>query len=128
MDSNLSVDEPSEPEPPPSHHHACRVLVIGAGISGLSAARHLQKNGITDVTILEATDKAGGRIHTEKFGNGLVELGAQWIHGEQNEFCQLVKTSNHRNIKTSWEGKGCIIICNDYENMKKVTHFSNSIY
>lgn len=87
-----------------------QVIIIGAGISGLSAARHLRKNGVTNIIILEATSKPGGRIQTQVFGKGIIELGAQWIHGEQNEFCQLVKASNHRNVKTSWEGKGGINI------------------
>jgi hypothetical protein len=38
----------------------CDVLVVGAGIAGLSAARYLQKNGVKNVVVLEMNDKAGG--------------------------------------------------------------------
>lgn len=33
------------------------VIVIGAGMAGLSTAKHLQENGVTNVTVLEATDR-----------------------------------------------------------------------
>ncbi|OAY44821.1 polyamine oxidase 1 isoform X1 [Manihot esculenta] len=57
------------------------VIIIGAGISGLSAAKVLAENGIEDLVILEATDRIGGRIRKEKFGGVSVELGAGWIVG-----------------------------------------------
>ena len=55
------------------------VIVVGAGISGLIAARTLLAAGLTPL-ILEADDRIGGRILTEEALPGLpVELGAQWI-------------------------------------------------
>ena len=43
-----------------------RVIVIGAGMAGLSAANHLFNRGIQDVVILEARDRIGGRIFTNR--------------------------------------------------------------
>ena len=40
------------------------VLILGAGIAGISAARALEVNGVTDFLVLEATDRVGGRINT----------------------------------------------------------------
>lgn len=57
------------------------VIVIGAGISGIAAAKVLAANGIEDMVILEASDRIGGRIRKEKFGGVSVELGAGWIAG-----------------------------------------------
>ncbi|KAK8614405.1 hypothetical protein V6N13_122762 [Hibiscus sabdariffa] len=57
------------------------VIIIGAGVSGLSAAKVLAENGIGDLLILEASDRIGGRIRKEKFGDVSVELGAGWIAG-----------------------------------------------
>ena len=55
------------------------VIVVGAGISGLIAARTLLGAGLTPL-ILEADERVGGRILTEEVLPGLaVELGAQWI-------------------------------------------------
>ncbi|XP_055380939.1 spermine oxidase-like isoform X2 [Condylostylus longicornis] len=59
------------------------IVIIGAGASGIAAATKLVENGI-DVKILEAEDRIGGRINTIPFGKGVVDLGAQWCHGEKN--------------------------------------------
>ncbi|MBO0351980.1 FAD-dependent oxidoreductase [Phormidium pseudopriestleyi FRX01] len=57
-----------------------KVLVIGAGIAGLAAARELQSKGF-QVTVLEGRDRIGGRIHTSRTLGFPVDLGASWIHG-----------------------------------------------
>lgn len=59
------------------------VLVIGAGIAGLRAAEVLVANG-RRVIVLEARDRLGGRIYTDRSWGVPVELGASWIHGVEN--------------------------------------------
>ncbi|TAJ49841.1 MAG: FAD-dependent oxidoreductase [Herbiconiux sp.] len=55
-------------------------IVVGAGIAGLSTARLLARAG-RHVVVLEARDRVGGRVSTDR-GDGLVtDLGASWIHG-----------------------------------------------
>lgn len=58
-----------------------KFIVIGAGLSGLSAASHLAKNGFQDFRVLEARNRLGGRVATMQIGGSKVELGAHWIHG-----------------------------------------------
>lgn len=57
-----------------------RVIVVGAGFAGLAAARDLQRYGYT-VTILEARDRIGGRVHTDDSFGFPIDLGAAWFHG-----------------------------------------------
>ena len=54
------------------------VIVIGAGIAGLTAARALAHRGV-NVQVLEARDRIGGRVWTVD----RLDLGAQWIHGTE---------------------------------------------
>ena len=58
-----------------------KVLVLGAGIAGLSAAYHLKRAGI-EATVLEARDRIGGRVWTDReFADIPIEFGAELIHG-----------------------------------------------
>lgn len=54
-------------------------VIVGAGVAGLTAARLLLDAGRT-VVVLEARDRIGGRVHTDRT-DGIVDLGASWIHG-----------------------------------------------
>lgn len=59
-----------------------RILVIGAGAAGISAARSLDGQG-HEVVVLEARDRVGGRAFTDyTIAGHAVELGAEFIHGE----------------------------------------------
>lgn len=70
-----------EPEGPAANP-ASRVIVVGAGMAGLTAARVLHDAG-TEVIVLEARDRLGGRTWTADVGAGKVDLGAAWLHGIQ---------------------------------------------
>lgn len=58
------------------------VIVIGAGMAGLSAAKELAEKGF-DVLVLESRDRSGGRIWTDFSLDVPVDLGAAWIHGKK---------------------------------------------
>ena len=61
-------------------------MILGAGSAGLAAASKLINAGFLDVTILEASNHTGGRVHSSSEfveNHGYVELGAQFVRGEK---------------------------------------------
>lgn len=52
-------------------------IIIGLGAAGCTAASTLSKAG-KRVLALEAMDRVGGRVNTVPFGDGVVEVGAEW--------------------------------------------------
>ena len=61
-----------------------RVLVLGGGAAGLTAAEILSGAGLK-ITLLEGLDRLGGRMFTvrSKIGDLPIELGAEFLHGEK---------------------------------------------
>jgi monoamine oxidase len=56
-----------------------RVVVVGAGLAGLAAARTLADAG-RDVTVVEARERVGGRVWSVRLDNGeIAEMGAEWV-------------------------------------------------
>ncbi|XP_049696158.2 possible lysine-specific histone demethylase 1 isoform X1 [Helicoverpa armigera] len=66
---------------PATMPEAYDTIIIGMGAAGCTAASTLSKAG-KRVLGLEAMDRVGGRVNTVPFGDGVVELGAEWIHGQ----------------------------------------------
>ena len=66
------------------------VVIIGAGPSGLSAARALKAAGRT-VAVLEARDRVGGRTWTDTIDGAMLEIGGQWISPDQTALAALVE-------------------------------------
>lgn len=74
-------------------------IVIGLGASGTAAASTLAQAG-KRVLALEAQDRIGGRVKTVPFGNGVVEEGAEWIHGTVNSVVYDLAVKNNVSITT----------------------------
>ena len=77
------------------------VIIVGAGASGLAAAKKLEEEGIS-YQILEATDKLGGRIQkNENFADFPIDLGAEWIHEDKSILNFLIdQPGNEPNVET----------------------------
>ena len=68
------------------------VVIVGAGLSGLAAARHLTRHGIRDIAVLEARDRVGGRTLNQAVAGGAVaEAGGQWIGPTQDAILGLMR-------------------------------------
>lgn len=56
-----------------------KIIIIGAGASGVAAATKLISNGFKNITILEGENRLGGRVNTIPFGANIVDMGGQWF-------------------------------------------------
>jgi monoamine oxidase len=68
------------------------IVIIGGGIAGLGAANLLVRKNFA-VTVLEAKNRLGGRIHTIHEGRLPIELGAEFLHGENKAVRALVNAA-----------------------------------
>ncbi|CAH0197332.1 Putrescine oxidase [Arthrobacter sp. Bi83] len=65
------------------------VVIVGAGPSGLTAARELKKAGFS-VAVLEARDRVGGRTWTDTVDGAVLEIGGQWVSPDQTALLALL--------------------------------------
>lgn len=79
------------------------VIVVGAGVAGLTAAIDLGRSGMS-VVVLEARDRIGGRVYTQRVSgfDAPIELGAEFIHGKPPDVWNLLERCG----KTTYEVDG----------------------
>jgi polyamine oxidase len=102
--------EPAQPAGAPASPAGDPVVVIGAGLAGLGAARTLTEAGV-DVVVLEATARPGGRTRTDRGLGGPVHLGAAWVHGhEGNPVGELADALGHGHTTRTWEDTTTVVV------------------
>lgn len=75
------------------------VIVLGAGMAGLAAARALGERGVR-VIVIEAQGRVGGRILSQQVsGGGVVELGAEFVHGLPPELWALIDEAGVQTVE-----------------------------
>ncbi len=80
------------------------VIVVGAGLAGLSAAREIERAG-KSVVVLEARKRVGGRTLNRKIGKGdVVELGGQWVGPTQSRVLDLIDELGLKTFDTYVDG------------------------
>jgi monoamine oxidase len=85
----------------------CDVVVVGAGLAGLTAARELSESGL-EVRVLEARDRVGGRTLSQAVGEhpeDILELGGQWLGPTQHEALSLAQDFGIATYPTHATGK-----------------------
>ena len=79
------------------------VVIVGAGMAGLRAAQVLLAAG-KSVVVLEARDRIGGRVHTDRAAFGApMELGASWLHdGMHNPLVAIAKSAGVQTVPSDY--------------------------
>ncbi|KAL4254130.1 FAD/NAD(P)-binding domain superfamily protein [Pleurotus pulmonarius] len=102
---NAEVLAVAQAENHPGTKSHSRILILGGGVAGITAARTLHRNGFHDFLIIEARDEIGGRLRSHTFGEDTtVELGANWVQGTQmgdgpsNPIWDLARKHNVRTV------------------------------
>lgn len=86
------------------------VVIIGAGLAGLTAARDLQKSGCDSFRVIEARDRVGGRTYNHDLGNGVIsEAGGQWIGPGQTAIFDLARELNVDTFDQYYQGKSTFL-------------------
>ncbi len=84
------------------------VVIVGAGLAGLAAARRLTAEGI-DCVVLEARDRVGGRTLNHAIGDGkIVEVGGQWVGPTQTRVLALMRELGLESFTTYHQGEHVI--------------------
>ena len=84
------------------------MVVVGAGLAGLSAARELSARGAS-VVVVEARARVGGRVENHDIGGGnVVEVGGQWIGPTQDRLAALASELGVDTFPTHGEGHNVI--------------------
>jgi monoamine oxidase len=100
--ANLARTCPAAYDAANSSQQQYDVIVIGAGVSGLAAAKGLHAAGYRTLT-LEARDRIGGRIFTDRTTGATLDMGASWIHGAQgNPITRLLQDAGASLYKTNF--------------------------
>ncbi len=87
---------------------AVDVVVVGAGLSGLVAARRLQTHGVR-VSVLEARERIGGRMVRATTASGaVVDLGGQWGGATHHRFAALVEELGLERFPSHYDGLGVL--------------------
>jgi monoamine oxidase len=101
--------------------HEADVVVVGAGLAGLAAARRLTATGCS-AAVVEARDRVGGRLLNHDIGGGeVVEVGGQWIGPTQDRLAALARELGVETFPTHMEGQNLI------EHAGRLSRFSGTI-
>lgn len=97
-----------------------RIGIVGAGIAGLRCAMLLERAG-HDVTVFEARDRVGGRMHTVERAGGWYEAGGEWIDADHKRVLALCREFGVAPEKSS-QWPGMVVHQGEFATEEKVWH------
>lgn len=83
-----------------------KVVIIGSGISGLSAARHLHQQGVTDFVVLELENQIGGNAANGSNSISAFPFGAHYVPIPNNDLIEYLDFLKSANVITHFDGNG----------------------
>lgn len=89
-----------------------KLVIVGAGIAGLAAARTLEDADFNDYLLIEAQNDIGGRIQSLAWKDGWIERGAQFVHGARSRLAQLCYEHNLFSDTECKDGQGVFLRSN----------------
>jgi monoamine oxidase len=92
------------------------VLIIGGGLSGLSAGNYLFDNNLKNFLILEARDRVGGRTCTIDYKQHSVDVGGAYVGPFQNRILRLAREFNIRTYCINNKGKNVLTLSNGHRS------------
>lgn len=98
------------------------VVIVGAGASGLTAAHELRRAGLS-VAVLEARDRAGGRLWTDTIDGAMLELGGQWVSPDQDALKSMIAELGLETYSRYREGESVYI-----NKAGELTRFTGEIF
>ncbi len=96
--------------PAPTESEILDIIVIGAGLAGLTAARDLLRAGNSSFVVLEARDRVGGRTLNHQLHDGYIsEAGGQWIGPNQTAIADLARELGIGTFKSEYQGRSVFL-------------------
>lgn len=114
IDAVIAVPDPISPPTLQTATETTDVVIIGAGLAGLSAAHDVLRAGLSCV-VLEARDRVGGKTWSTPLqdGKGVIDLGAAWINDtNQSKVWALTKRYNLEVIEQNTQGN---VVLEDFD-------------
>jgi polyamine oxidase len=104
-----------------------RVIVVGAGVAGLTAADAARHAG-ADVTVIEARNRIGGRTWTAPLGGGTVDLGAAWVHGPiSNPLAEALAGAGIETRNDGSFGSGMAVWADGWADAQEATSLTSAL-
>ena len=114
IDATIALPEPSLPPSLPEASESYDVVIIGAGLAGLTAAHQVLKSGLSCV-VLESRDRVGGKTWSQPLadGQGMIDVGAGWINDtNQSRVYELARRYGAEPIMQNTEGN---VVLQDFD-------------